>query len=195
MTTRGEQTRARLLQATTSVVSELGYVRATTRAIAASAGVAEGTIYRHFPDKRALFVAAVLERHQALTEWMRGLPAQAGVRPLDVTLTECLVRLSELRESIVPLELALINDPEAAGMPGAPDALARGVREMGGPPALLAEYLAAEQELGRIRPEHDPGEIAVVLLTVLFGLAAGPLPVDSGVLAGAVRLLLVGIAS
>ena len=62
MSARGDRTRARLIEATTQVVAQVGYSRATTRAIADLAGVAEGTIYRHFPDKQHLFFAAVLER-------------------------------------------------------------------------------------------------------------------------------------
>ena len=61
MTRRGEQTRARLIDATRQVVREVGYAHASTRAIAEAAGVAEGTIYRHFQDKASLFFATVLE--------------------------------------------------------------------------------------------------------------------------------------
>jgi len=50
-TERGEATRVRLIEATAQVVAEVGYANASTRAIAKAAGVAEGTIYRHFPNK------------------------------------------------------------------------------------------------------------------------------------------------
>lgn len=65
----------------------------------------------------------------------------------------------------------------------------------GGPPHLLARYLAAEQELGRIRPELDPAQIAVVLLATLFGLALNPTTVDPTMLRAASTLTLDGIAS
>ncbi len=64
MTDRGEATRQRLMEATRAVVRESGYARATTRAIAQAADVTEGTIYRHFPDKTALFFAAAIGRHE-----------------------------------------------------------------------------------------------------------------------------------
>ena len=57
VTKRGERTRARLIEATLSVVGEVGYARASTRAIADAAGMSEGALYRHFPDKAALFFA------------------------------------------------------------------------------------------------------------------------------------------
>ena len=68
MTDRGAATRAALIEATRQVVHAVGYTNATTRAIAQAAGVAEGTIYRHFTDKSAMFFAAVLDRNATITE-------------------------------------------------------------------------------------------------------------------------------
>jgi len=66
MTARGDRTQAKLIEATLAVVAEVGYARASTRAIAERAGVAEGTIYRHFADKTALFFAAALAPSAAM---------------------------------------------------------------------------------------------------------------------------------
>jgi AcrR family transcriptional regulator len=49
-------TRERLLGAARAVVEEGGYGAATVLAIADRAGVAAGTLYRHFPSKQELFV-------------------------------------------------------------------------------------------------------------------------------------------
>ncbi|WP_320671994.1 TetR/AcrR family transcriptional regulator [Patulibacter defluvii] len=49
-------TRARLLEAAHDVTAESGYGAASVTAIAARAGVATGTLYRHFPSKGHLFV-------------------------------------------------------------------------------------------------------------------------------------------
>jgi len=191
MNVRGDRTRAALIRATTSVVTDRGYHQATTRAIADEAGVSEGTIYRHFPDKRALFFAAALDGHEEMLDWMSRLPGRAGSGQVADALTECLVRLGELRASVVPLELALMSDPSAGSAP-TPE-LADAVS---GPPQLLAQYLAAEQALGRVNPDLDPVQIAVVLLATLFGLAASPL-VDGDQLpravADAVAVLFSGI--
>ena len=51
----GEDTREALIDAALEVFLRRGFARATTREIAQTAGVAEGTIYRHFADKYALF--------------------------------------------------------------------------------------------------------------------------------------------
>jgi AcrR family transcriptional regulator len=54
--TAGAPTRSRLLQAARSVIEERGYGAASVLAIAERAGVASGTLYRHFPSKQDLFV-------------------------------------------------------------------------------------------------------------------------------------------
>ena len=177
--TRGAATRARLIAAARDVVGEAGYAHATAKAIAAAAGVAEGTIYRHFPDKHALFLAAVADANEPVTTWMESLPARAGTATLAANLTETLTRLASLREQMLPLELAMLTDPDlAARRRTALNALHAGeptaaLPDVPGPnaPALLAQYLAAEQALGRIRGDINPTRAAVTILAALMGLA------------------------
>lgn len=199
MAARGDGTRAALIAATTRLVAEVGYHQATTKAIAKLAGVAEGTIYRHFPDKRALFTAAVLEGRGEVLDWMAGLPDRAGSAPLLDVLTECFTRLSELREAIVPLEVALAATPELNRPELSPEALVQAVREIGGPPRELADYLAAEQRLGRVRAGLDPQRTAITLLACLFGVQTSPLARAGGLDGPAIRelvsMFLTGIAT
>ena len=54
-------TRDRLLEAARELFTTLGYHATTTPILAKRAGVAEGTIYRHFPAKQALLNAAYQE--------------------------------------------------------------------------------------------------------------------------------------
>lgn len=196
MTQRGDRTKAGLVQATIDLVAELGYPQVTTRAIAARAGVSEGTIYRHFPDKRALFTAALLQGHQPLLEWMSDLPSRAGEATVADNLTACLVQLAGLRSAVLPLERAMLDDPDLAhGVP--PGAGGMTLQSVGGPPYQLQQYLAAEQGLGRVRSDVDTSEATVVLLVMLFGLASGPPLTDrtlDATVAGAVRLVVDGIA-
>ncbi|MBJ7459153.1 MAG: TetR/AcrR family transcriptional regulator [Thermoleophilaceae bacterium] len=49
-------TRQRLLDATTELLAEGGYAAATVAALTTRAGVASGTLYRHFSSKEELFV-------------------------------------------------------------------------------------------------------------------------------------------
>jgi AcrR family transcriptional regulator len=196
MTQRGEATRARLIEATRSVVREVGYAHASTRAIAQAAGVAEGTIYRHFPDKAALFFATVLEANAPIVAWVTTLPARAGVGTVEANLTEVAVRLASLRDQILPLELAIAADPELAAQRRAAMAAA-GSSLPPGPPEAVAAYLAAEQQLGRVRADLDPRQAATVLLGMLLALGTIPTLGDEGLsperVASAVRLLVRGI--
>jgi AcrR family transcriptional regulator len=57
-TAPGAATRERLLRAAIGIVARDGLAAATTAAIAAEAGVAEGTLYRHFDSKDDLLIAA-----------------------------------------------------------------------------------------------------------------------------------------
>jgi AcrR family transcriptional regulator len=165
---RGDATRDKLLDATIQLVRDVGYAQTTTRAIAQAAGVAEGTLYRHYPDKAGLFAAAIGRQSAPITAWVRDLPAQAGAGTVAGNLIDCLTRLATLRADIVPFELAMLTDPEL----GRPVTAARPAEP--GPPEFLAQYLHAEQQLGRIRADIDPAKIAVVLLATLFGLAVPP---------------------
>ncbi len=196
MTQRGEATRARLVEATRSVVREVGYAHASTRAIAQAAGVAEGTIYRHFPDKAALFFAAVLESNVPIVAWVTTLPARAGEGTVEENLTDAAVRLASLRDQILPLELAIAADPELAAQRRQAMAAA-GSSLPPGPPEAVAAYLAAEQRLGRVRADVDPRDAAAVLLGMLFALGTMPAIADEGLspdrVASAVRLLVRGI--
>jgi AcrR family transcriptional regulator len=196
MTERGTTTRARLITATVEVVREVGYAHATTRAIAQRAGVAEGTIYRHFPDKAALFFAAVFERNSALLEGLSGLADRAGERTVEATLTETLLRLASLRAELLPLELALLTDPELARRRRqAVTALRTG--KLLGPPQFIADYFRAEQQLGRVRTDATAEDMAVTVLAALFGMALMSIEredaVDGDLLSRTVRVLVSGI--
>lgn len=56
MLTGGDTTKDRLMRAALKVVAREGFGGATTAAIAAETGVAEGTLYRHFPSKDDLLI-------------------------------------------------------------------------------------------------------------------------------------------
>jgi AcrR family transcriptional regulator len=86
--TSAAPTRARLLDAARGVVEERGYGGASVIAIAERAGVATGTLYRHFPSKAELFVEVfrdVCEREIAsATKAARA--ADGAVAKLDAVL-------------------------------------------------------------------------------------------------------------
>ena len=59
VTAKGRATRRALLDAAEAVFGEYSYDRASISEITRRAGVAQGTFYLYFPDKKAAFVELV----------------------------------------------------------------------------------------------------------------------------------------
>lgn len=79
-------TRDRLLEAARELFTTTGYHATTTPILARRAGVAEGTIYRHFPSKQALLNAAYQEVQQWGAASVREAAAGSG-RSVGLRLT------------------------------------------------------------------------------------------------------------
>ncbi len=71
-------TRDRLLEAARELFTTLGYHATTTPILAKRAGVAEGTIYRHFPSKKALLNAAYQDCQRWGTAAIRDIVLAGG---------------------------------------------------------------------------------------------------------------------
>ena len=197
MTQRGEATRARLIEATRSVVREVGYAHASTRAIAQAAGVAEGTIYRHFPDKASLFFATVLESNAPIVAWVTTLPARAGEGTVEENLTDAAVAA---RRPAGPDPAARAGDRRRSRARGAAPAgdggrgllAAARARRRPWPPTSppSSGWGASARTSTRERPP-------TVLLGMLFALGTMPAIGDEGLspdrVASAVRLMVRGI--
>jgi AcrR family transcriptional regulator len=72
----GDQVRALILDAAREVFSRQGYAGATTREIAARAGIAEPLIFRNFGDKAGLFRHAVFDPFAAFIHEYAGQAAE-----------------------------------------------------------------------------------------------------------------------
>ena len=103
-------TKERLLKSTLKLISEKGYLGATTREIAQGAGVTELTLFRHFGSKERLF-EEVLNRYSFLPRLRKLLPELEGL-PCDEALRLVGTRLLETlkeRKSMVRIMLSEIN--------------------------------------------------------------------------------------
>ena len=67
----GDATRERLLTAALDLYGTIGFLGTTTPALAERAGVAEGTIYRHFTSKEHLLNEAYRRAQRWATEMLR----------------------------------------------------------------------------------------------------------------------------
>jgi AcrR family transcriptional regulator len=151
--------RAQLLEAAQRVIARRGLPAATTREIAAEAGVAEGTIYRYFEDKLDLCLAVVGDR---LPQLLRRLPGQGARRSPRGVLVEFVTDAVEAWTDIIPFLSGVTSDPD----------LARRFRERkqesASPMRALADYVRAEQGARRIGDDTDPRMLARVLLGGAF---------------------------
>jgi AcrR family transcriptional regulator len=162
-------TREDILRAAGELISERGILAATTRAIAERARCAEGSIYRYFPDKHALFHAVVLDRFEAFFGMIEELPARAGTGSIREHLQRIALEALRFYAGIAPLIGAQLSDPKLME-----EQRAAWERKGGGPlRALIAvrQYIAAEQRQGRIDPNAEPDMIGRQLLGTCFAHA------------------------
>ena len=104
-------TRQRLLQAAQELIEEGGYGAASVAAIAERAGVAAGTLYRHFASKEQLFVElfrSVCSREERAMRMAAGQMESAGAVP---RLEEVLATFARRALRNPRLAWALIAEP------------------------------------------------------------------------------------
>ncbi len=79
---RVSEKRREILPALADAFTELGYRRATTQSLARRCGIQENVLYRLWPDKKAMFIAAIEHVYDfSETTWLRLLetaPADGG---------------------------------------------------------------------------------------------------------------------
>ena len=101
----GEATRQRLLRAALELYTTVGFRATTTPAIAARAGVAEGTIYRHFSGKEHLlnevFRSAQRWGTAAVRETEGEQPAQRRLRQIAQRLLDTAARDAPLTRMLL----------------------------------------------------------------------------------------------
>ena len=105
----GEATRQRLLRAALELYTTVGFRATTTPAIAARAGVAEGTIYRHFSGKEHL----LNEVFRSAQRWGTAVVRETeGEQPAPRRLRQIAGRLLETAARDAPLSRMLLRRRE-----------------------------------------------------------------------------------
>jgi AcrR family transcriptional regulator len=150
---------------------------ANLREIARRAGVAQGTVHRHFPTKEALFSAIITDRLQELTRLAQQLsagraPGDAFFAFIDATLEQ-----ARYNRSLSSVFQAADNDGEmrTAG------------QRMG---AELGRLLSEAQAAGAVRGDIDLADLHAV---VSAALAIDDPAIDSGRRAKRVAVVLDGL--
>jgi AcrR family transcriptional regulator len=160
------ETRERILRAAITTVRAHGIAGATTRAIAAEAGIAEGSIYRHFSDKIDVFQTAVAEYLvPSYRDFMGDLPGKAGTATPAVRLREVLRKTMAFYRDLIPLMAMLYSENALRERYQARLIHGRGPHRAS---EAVAAYLAAELSLGRLPRGIDPQAAAQMLLGACF---------------------------
>jgi AcrR family transcriptional regulator len=165
------QARERILAAALGQVAEGGYASASIQAIAARAGVATGSVYRHFPSKAELF--AEVFRRQARQE----LAVLEQIAERDGPALERLAAATEAlarRALAAPtLAYAQIAEPVEQEVEAERLVLRRGYRD------AFARILSEGIERGDLEP-HDTRTYGAAILGAISEALVGPLG-DPGV--------------
>ena len=151
--------RGQLFDAAERVLLRDGPAALTSRAVTAEAGVAKGVLHRHFADFDAFLTDLALDRIALIDRQAADLRAAAGTGTVAGNLTAALPALFD------PAVLALIRLVIARYELRVRLRAAAGSRIplMSESTALVAGYLTAERDLGRIAAGADIGTLAPTL--------------------------------
>jgi AcrR family transcriptional regulator len=132
----------------------------TSRAVTTEAGCAKGVLHRHFADFDAFLAELVLDRIARIGGQAAALRESAGTGTVAGNLTGA---LTDLFESVAVAVVALITfrDDLRARLREARPA---GVPLLTEATAMIASYLTAERDLGRIAADADVGTLAPTLI-------------------------------
>jgi AcrR family transcriptional regulator len=152
--------RDQLFDAAERVLLRDGPSALTTRAVTAEAGVANGVLHRHFADFDAFLAELVLDRKERMDRQAAALREAAGTGTVARNLADAVTALfGSVAVAIVALvtfrdELrARLRQTWPAGVPVLTEAV-----------VMIAEYLAAERDLGRITADADVATLAPTLI-------------------------------
>jgi AcrR family transcriptional regulator len=152
--------REQLFDAADRVLLRDGPNALTTRAVTTEAGCANGVLHRHFADFDAFLAEFVLDRVDRLVTQAAALRESAGTGTVADNLAGA---LTAVFESVAVAIVALITfrDELRARLR---QAWPTGVPVLTEAVVMIASYLAAERELGRIAADADIDTLAPTLI-------------------------------
>lgn len=160
-TRRAKDTKAKILEAALSQFSKKGYLGASTKDIAHEAGVAEVTVFRHFPTKESL-LEGVIRSYSFLPE-LKGIMSKVGGFTYEEALYEIAVRFMKTLKA--RKELIRIMFSEIPLYPAKAKQIHHDlIDEITG---TLASYFKGLQKKGVLRP-LDPEAAARAFMGMFF---------------------------
>lgn len=167
-----DDTRGRLVRAAIAVLEDGGYGAASVAAIAERAGVATGTLYRHFPSKADLFVE--LFRTIGAGELAAMTEAAASARTAADELDAVVSTFAGRAMARPRVAWALVYEPLD------PPVDAERVRSRRAYAARMARFVRERVDAGEL-PDQDPDTTAAALIGGIAEALVSPLsPVAGG---------------
>jgi AcrR family transcriptional regulator len=164
---RDRETRRRVLDAAHAIVSSGGYREAGVAAVAQRAGVATGTLYRHFPSKGDL-LAEVFREAAAAEQRLIAAIATDAARTVSERLALTVEAFARRALAAPTLAYALMAEPVDPAVEAARLESKRGYRDVF---ATLLQEGIDRREL----PALDPPVVASALVGALPEALIGPL--------------------
>jgi AcrR family transcriptional regulator len=152
--------REQLFDAADRILLRAGPSALTTRAVTAEAGVATGVLHRHFADFDDFLAEFVLDRRDRMDGQSAALLESAGTGTVAGNLSDAIQAVfGSVAMAIVPLitfrfQLRVrLRRVWPSGVPILTEAV-----------AMIAAYLRAERDQGRLAPDADPELLAPTLI-------------------------------
>jgi AcrR family transcriptional regulator len=149
----------RILAATFEQLVSVGYGGLSIEAVAAEAGVAKTTVYRRYPTKRDLVLAA-LNREVPFPTTLPDLPAREALAWFVRSAVHVLIESGAVRI----LASLLVEDQREPGILEAFRARLLAPRR-----ALVVDMLKLGIERGELRPDTDPLVVTEMIAGAVFG--------------------------
>jgi len=153
--------REQLFDAAERILVRDGPSALTSRAVTAEASCAKGVLHRHFADFDAFLAELVMDRIARIDGQAAALCESVGTGTVVGNLTEALTTLfSSVAVAIVAL-ITFRDELRVRLRQARPNRGVPLLREAG---AMIATYLTAERDLGRIAADADIGALAPTLI-------------------------------
>ena len=158
--------RSEILRAAEMLMHSRGLNGVTTRQISQEVGCSEGALYVHFKGRLELLLAMLEESLPEMLRPLQTLRESVGRGTPHVNLASALLGIFKFQRRVVPGSAGLFAEPEL--LVAYRGSLARQGKGPHLSMAALADYIAAEQELGRIDSGVDAKLAAYLLMSSSF---------------------------
>jgi AcrR family transcriptional regulator len=170
---RAAAARERIVAAAREQVGEGGYASASVQAVAKRAGVATGSVYRHFPSKAELFAEVFRQASQRELDVVTGVTADAAL-PASERIAAAVEAFARRALAAPVMAYALLAEPVDPAVEAERLAFRRGYRD------AFARALEQGVGAGELR-EQDVDTSAAAIVGALGEALVGPLsPASNG---------------